>query len=130
MSVYQFVGGDGLGQDVIEHSHSVGGVLADEHTLTEQLADTTGASDQVTGLLGHRIVTALVRLAEREGDGAHDGADAGHGEVLAVADEGVLVLLEEVLHGQLEQRVDALDVLVLLVVPQRGIAQVQSAEGV
>eukprot|EP00128_Syssomonas_multiformis_P003762 Colp12_sorted_trinity150504_noHs@6523 len=127
---HHLVSSDRLGQDVVEHSHSVVGVAGDEHALAEQVADATGAGDQVARALGHGVVGALVGLAEGEGDRAHDGADAGDGEVLGVAHQSILVLLEEVLHGELEEGVDALHVLVLLVVPQGSIAQVQGAEGV
>lgn len=39
-----------------------------------------------------------------------------------------MVLLQERLHGDLYQGIDALDILVLLVVPQTGVSQVERAE--
>ncbi len=101
-------------EDLVQQTRAVLLVRRHEDALGQLLADATGRGDQLRGLRGPL-----------------EGFPVGKVMLFITRPiPGMGKFSEQALHGQLEDGIDALDVSVLTVVPQRGIAQVQGAEGV
>ena len=110
--------------------HAVVLVLGHEHVLRQERAHLRGLGDELRHLALQLVAALAVLAAAGEGEGLHDRAHEGHGEVAAEAHDRLLDLVAVVSHGEVEHLVQARDMLVLLVVPEAGIAHVEVAEDV